>query len=120
MIEGSSIDPNVLNRVRDFVKGHKRVLVFLDSNRSHDHVLRELELYSSFVTKGSYIVVFDTIAEFLAKGIIKNRPWGKGNSPWTAARAFLRKNKKFVVDSVMEDKLVITVAPRGFLKKTKA
>lgn len=119
MIEGSSTDPTVLERVRRFSKGRKRILVFLDSNHSHDHVLRELKLYSPLVTKGSYIVVFDTIAEFLTKGVIKNRPWGRGNSPWTAVRTFLRENKNFVVDRSMENKLVITVAPNGFLKKVK-
>lgn len=117
MIEGSSIDEVVLRKVRKFVRGKKRVLVFLDSNHSHAHVLRELLLYSPFVTKGSYIVAFDTVIEKMPKGSNKNRPWDKGNNPMTAVRAFLRKHKNFVVDKEIEHKLLITAAPGGFLKR---
>ena len=119
MLEGSSVDPVILNKVKKFARGKRKIIVFLDSNHSHAHVLKELELYSPFVTKGSYIVAFDTIAEFLPKGIIKNRPWGKGNSPWTAAREFLRTHKNFVPDKSMENKLAITVAYDGFLKRVR-
>ncbi len=119
MLEGSSVAPEILKKVRKFAKGKKKVLIFLDSSHAHAHVLKELELYSPLVSKGSYIVAFDTIAEFLPKGIIKNRPWGKGNSPWTAVRAFLRKHKNFVPDKNMENKLVITVAPDGFLRRVR-
>ncbi len=119
MIEGSSTDPKVLDKVKKFVKRKKRVLIFLDSSHSHSHVLRELELYSPFVTKGSYIVVFDTIVEFMPKGSVKNRPWDKGNNPFTAVQVFLRKNKNFVVDKQIEHKLLITAAPSGFLKRVK-
>ncbi|MEK7651087.1 MAG: cephalosporin hydroxylase family protein [Patescibacteria group bacterium] len=119
MLEGSSVDPVILNKVKKFARGKRKIIVFLDSNHSHAHVLKELELYSPLVTKGSYIVAFDTIAEFLPKGIIKNRPWGKGNSPWTAAREFLRMHKNFIPDKSMENKLAITVAYDGFLKRIR-
>ena len=117
MIEGSSTDPRVLAKVRRFTRGKKRVLVFLDSNHSGVHVLRELELYAPLVSKGSYIVAFDTVIEKMPKGNNKNRPWDKGNNPMTAVRAFLRKHKNFVVDKEMEHKLLITAAPGGFLKR---
>jgi cephalosporin hydroxylase len=119
MIEGSSVDPKVFGKVKKFAKGKKRIIVFLDSSHNGGHVLKELELYSPLVSKGSYIVAFDTIAEFLPKGIIKNRPWGKGNSPWTAVKKFLRTHKNFVPDKKMENKLVITVAPDGFLRRVR-
>lgn len=119
MLEGSSIDSAIVGKVRAFAKGKKKVLIFLDSNHAHDHVLRELELYSPLVSKGSYIVVFDTIAEDLPRGSIKNRPWDKGSNPKTAVKTFLKTHKEFVVDKSMEDKLLITAAPNGFLKRVK-
>ncbi|MDO8492264.1 MAG: cephalosporin hydroxylase family protein [bacterium] len=118
MIEGSSIDGEVVKKARSLAKG-KKVAVFLDSNHSHAHVLRELELYSPFVSKGSYIVAFDTIAEYMPKGSIVNRLWGKGNSPATAVAVFLKKNKNFANDRSIENKLLITSAPGGFLKRIK-
>ena len=119
MIEGSSTDPRILQSVKKFTRSKKKTLVFLDSNHSHAHVLRELELYSPFVSKGSYIVAFDTVAEFLQKGIIKNRPWGKGNSSWTAVKTFLHTHPDFIPDKEIENKLVVTVAPGGFLRRVR-
>ena len=118
-IEGSSIDSKVVSRVRTFAEGRKKVLVFLDSNHSGAHVLRELELYSPLVSKGSYIVAFDTLVEYMPKGSNKNRPWDKGNNPLTAVKKFLGEHKNFAVDEDMEDKLLMTVAPGGFLKRIK-
>ena len=117
MIEGSSVAPETINQVKKLAKGKKKILIFLDSNHSGTHVLKELELYSPLVTKGSYIVAFDTLVEYMPKGSNKNRPWDKGNNPMTAVRAFLRKHKNFVVDKEMEHKLLITAAPGGFLKR---
>ncbi len=119
MIEGSSIDEAVVRRVRAFATGKHRVLVYLDSNHSHAHVLQELAWYSPLVTKGSYLVVFDTIAEYLPHGLIVDRPWGKGNSPATAVREFLKTHKNFAVDADMDAKLAITVAPGGWLKRIR-
>jgi len=119
MIEGSSIDKSVIKKVYDYSKGMKKVMVLLDSNHTHDHVLKELNLYSPFVTKGSYLVVFDTIAEYMPKNIFSNRQWGKGNNPMSAVREFLKKNNRFKIDKSIEDKLLITVAPSGYLKCIK-
>ena len=116
MIEGSSVDERVIETVRKYAQGKKRVLVCLDSLHTHDHVLRELEAYSLLVTRGSYCVVFDTIVEDLLDEYSKDRPWGKGNNPKTAVRAFLKKNDRFVIDKKIENKLLITVAPDGYLK----
>ena len=119
MIEGSSVDERVIETVRKYAQGKKRVLVCLDSLHTHDHVLRELEAYSLLVTRGSYCVVFDTIVEDLLDEYSTDRPWGKGNNPKTAVREFLKKNDRFVIDKKIENKLLITVAPEGYLKCVK-
>jgi cephalosporin hydroxylase len=116
MIEGSSVDAGVVQNVHTAAQGKKRVLVSLDSLHTHDHVLRELEAYSSLVTKGSYCVVFDTIVEDLPDEYSKDRPWGKGNNPKTAVWEFLKTNNRFAIDKQMENKLLITVAPGGYLR----
>lgn len=119
MIEGSSLDEEVAAKVYKLANGKGPVLVVLDSNHTHEHVIRELELYSPLVTKGSYLVVFDTIVEDMPDEFFPDRPWGKGNNPKTAVREFLKHNKRFVVDRDMEKKLLITVAPEGYLKCIK-
>jgi len=119
MIEGSSIDAKIAEQVYAFVKGRKRVMVFLDSMHTHDHVLKEMELYSPLVTKESYLVVFDTIIEDMPEDFFPDRPWGKGNNPKTAVWEFLKTNDRFEIDKEMEDKLLITVAPDGYLKCVK-
>lgn len=116
MIEGSSIDPAIVAKVRERVAGRGPVLVILDSNHTHEHVLRELELYSPLVKAGSYIVVMDTAIEFLPEGHFPDRPWGKGNNPMSAVHAFLKQNKRFQIDADMHVKLLITVAYDGYLK----
>ena len=119
MIEGSSTDEKVIKEVEKIVKRHKKVMVCLDSLHTHKHVLKELNLYSKFVSKGSYLIVFDTIIEYMPKGFFKDRPWDKGNNPATAVRTFLKNNKNFIIDKEIENKLLITSAPGGFLKKIK-
>lgn len=119
MIEGSSIDEKIIKEVEKITKKHKKILICLDSLHTHNHVLNELNLYSKFVSKGSYLVVFDTIIEYFPKGFFKNRPWDKGNNPATAVKVFLEKNKNFIVDKDIENKLLITAAPGGFLKRIK-
>jgi cephalosporin hydroxylase len=118
LIEGSSTDEAVARRVRALAKG-RRVMVFLDSMHTHDHVRRELELYAPLVTAGSYLVVFDTIIEFLPKSFFPDRPWGPGDNPWTAVREFLKGNRRFTVDEAVERKLLFTVAPGGYLRCVK-
>jgi len=117
MIEGSSTDKNVLGKVEKIAKSHKRILVCLDSFHTHDHVLEELRLYSKFVSVGSYLVVFDTIIEYMPKGFVSDRPWDKGNNPLTAVRKFLKTNKDFKQDTELENKLLWTVCMGGFLRR---
>jgi cephalosporin hydroxylase len=119
MMEGSSTDEAVVGKVRELANGKKRVLVALDSNHTHNHVLKELELYSPLVRTGSYLVVFDTVIEDMPAGYFSDRPWDKGNNPKTAVWEFLRSNDRFVIDKNIENKLLLTVAPDGYLKCIK-
>lgn len=119
MIEGSSIDSEIVKQAYDLAQGKNKVLVILDSKHTHDHVLKELELYSPLVTKDSYLVVFDTVVEDLPDDFYPNRPWGKGNNPKTAVKEFLRTSDRFEIDKNIDSKLLITVAPDGYLKCIK-
>lgn len=119
MIEGSSTNKRVIEQVKKIVRGKKRVLVYLDSNHTYEHVLKELELYSPFVTKGSYLIVFDTIIEEMSKSYFSDKPWSKGNNPKTAVIKFLQRNKNFVIHKNIPNKLLITVAPDGYLRRIK-
>ena len=116
MIEGSSVAPEVIARVRAAAAKAPRVLVVLDSNHTHEHVLRELEAYAPLTSVGSYCVVFDTIIEDLP-GAFPDRPWSTGNSPKTAVREYLEKHPEFRIDRSIQEKLLITVAPDGFLRR---
>lgn len=116
MFEGSSIDPAIVARVIEAAKGRKRVMVVVDSNHTHDHVLGELRAYSPLVTKDSYLVVFDTVVERMPDEFFPDRPWRKGNSPATAVSAFLRESRRFEVDGEIDARYLITVAPQGFLR----
>jgi len=120
MIQGPSTDTIVINEVREHAKNKQRILVCLDSNHTHEHVLKELELYSPFVSIGSYIVVFDTIIEDLPEGYFpQQRPWGIANNPRTAVKEFLKNTNNFIVDTSIDNKLLISVAPGGYLKRIK-
>lgn len=119
MIEGSSIDPKIIEKVKRAGEGHERVLVLLDSMHTHSHVLAELEAYSPLVSIGSYIVVFDTIIEDMPRGYYKDRPWDVGDNPRTAVFEFLRKNPHFEINRDVEKKLAITVARDGFLERVR-
>lgn len=120
MLQGSAIDETLVQQVSEEVKGKQTVLVVLDSNHTHEHVLQELKLYAPFVTPGSYLVVFDTIVEDLPEGYFKEtRPWGLGNNPKTAVWEFLKNNDQFVIDTAVDNKLLISVAPEGYLKRIK-
>lgn len=116
MIEASSIHEDTAAQIRALAVGRKPVMVFLDSNHTHEHVLRELELYAPLVTKGSYLVVLDTVIEDLPEDAFPNRPWSKAHNPKTAVREFLKRDSRFVVEAEVENKLLLTVAPEGFLK----
>jgi len=119
LIQGSSIEPEIVAQVRSLARNRRQILVALDSNHTRDHVRRELELYGPLVTPGSYLVVFDTCVEHTPPELLGGRPWAKGNSPWTAVQSFLRTTDRFVVDTSLADKLQITVCPDGFLKCVK-
>lgn len=116
MIQGSSIDEELVRQVYDFARDKRTVLVALDSNHTHAHVFRELELYTPLVTKGSYLVVFDTIIEDMPADSFPDRPWGRGNNPKTAVWEFLKTTDRFEIDKEIESKLLITVAPDGYLR----
>jgi len=116
MLEGSSTDPAVVGQVFARARGKKSVMVVLDSNHTHEHVLSELRLYSPLVKRGSYLVVLDTAIEDMPEGSFAGRAWGPGNSPKSAVHAFLRENRRFEVDREMHEKLLLTTAPDGYLR----
>jgi cephalosporin hydroxylase len=128
-IQGSSVAPEIVEQVARHAEDHDRIMVFLDSNHTHDHVLEELERYAPYVSKGSYCVVWDTGVEDLPSHMCVDRPWGKGNNPKTAVRAYLerletegRKGRdgselRFEYDRTIEHKITITASPDGFLKR---
>ena len=119
LIEGSSTDKELFQKVLKIAKSYNNVLVILDSNHSHDHVLEELKLYSQLINIGSYCIVLDTIIEDMPKNFFNDRPWDKGNNPKTAVYEFLKNNSCFEIDNQICNKLLITVAPDGFLKRKK-
>lgn len=116
MLEGSSTDLTIAKTVGEIAKNHKTVMVLLDSCHTEEHVLREMELYGPLVTAGSYLVVYDTLVEFEDKSH-NDRPWGKGNSPYTAVQKFLRTHDEFKADETIEEKIVITSCPGGWLRR---
>lgn len=116
MIEGSSIDPTVFRQATQFTQHQSPVLVILDSNHTHEHVLRELQMYSPLVTPGSYLIVLDTIIEDLPAGYFADRHWDVGDNPQTAVREFLEGNPRFARDRELDDKLLISAAPGGYLR----
>lgn len=119
MIQGSSVDAEIIQLVKYMAMGYKRVMVCLDSNHTHDHVLQELHAYAPLVSLGSYCVVFDTCIEDTPDEFYSDRPWCKGNNPKTAVWEYLKTNNDFIIDKSIENKLLITSAPDGYLKKVK-
>ncbi|WP_075292373.1 cephalosporin hydroxylase family protein [Pararhizobium arenae] len=119
MIEGSSIDPAVIDQVRAAAEGKKSVLVCLDSNHTHDHVLAELEAYADLTSVSSYCVVFDTFIEDVPAGSYPDRPWDKGANPKTAVFEWLKSHPEFEIDRSIDARLLISVAPHGYLKRVR-
>jgi len=119
MIQGSSIAPEVVAQVKSRAEGRRRVMVCLDSNHTHEHVLAELNAYAPLVSVGSYCVVFDTIVEDLPGDAYPDRPWGPGDSPKSAAAAYLAGHPEFEIDHAIDHKLLISVAPGGYLKRAR-
>ena len=119
IFDGSSVDTKIVSIVSNKAAKSERVMVILDSNHTHEHVLGELNLYASLVSVGSYCVVFDTVIEDLEGVEFVDRPWGKGDNPKTAVAEFLKTNSDFVVDQGIDEKLLISAAPGGYLKRIK-
>lgn len=117
MIQGSSIAPDIIAQVRAVAANHSRVLVCLDSNHTHAHVLAELQAYAPLTSVGSYCVVFDTIVEDMPAEMFPDRPWGPGDNPKTAVWEYLKTHPEFEIDKSIQHKLLITVAPDGYLKR---
>lgn len=117
MIQGSSIAPEIIEQVKKKAERKQKILVCLDSNHTHDHVLAELEAYAPLTSVGSYCVVFDTVIEDLPDEMFPDRPWGKGNNPKTAVWDYLKTHPEFEIDKTIQHKLLITVAPDGYLKR---
>ncbi len=117
MIQGSSIAPDIVEQVRQVAKGYERILVCLDSNHTHEHVLAELQAYAPLTSVGSYCVVFDTIIEDMPASMFPDRPWGPGDNPKTAVWEYLKTHPEFEVDRSIQNRLLITVAPDGYLKR---
>lgn len=117
MIQGSAIDPGVVEEVRKRASGYQRIMVSLDSNHTHDHVLAELEAYAPLTSVGSYCVVFDTIIEDMPVGSFPDRPWDKGDNPKTAVWNYLERHPEFEIDRAIDNKLLLSVAPDGYLKR---
>lgn len=119
MFQGSSIDDEMIKKVHAFAKRGKKILVCLDSNHTHEHVLAELKAYAHLASIGSYCCVFDTVIEDMPEGSFPDRPWDKNDNPKTAVWEYLKQNDDFVIDKSIENKILITVAPDGYLKRVK-
>jgi cephalosporin hydroxylase len=119
MIQGSSIDDTIVDEVRNYAKDFDSIMLCLDSNHTHDHVLAELNLYADLVTVGNYCIVWDTVIEDAPEHYFDDRPWDRGANPKTAVHEYLSKHDNFVIDRQIQNKLLITVAPDGYLKKIK-
>lgn len=119
MLEGDSTSPEIAEQVFAIAKRHTKILVCLDSNHTHDHVCNELKLYAPLVSVGSYCIVFDTVIEDLSENMFSDRPWGLGNNPKTAVWEFLKTHDEFSIDAEIVQKLLVTEAPDGYLKRVK-
>ena len=118
LIKGSSIEYNTINKIKKIIK-NKKVLVILDSNHTEEHVYKELEIYSKLVNKNSYIIVCDTIINYIKPNSDRKRDWGKNNNPLTAIENFLKKNKNFKYSKNLNKKLLISCNYNGFIKRVK-
>ncbi|OAZ12652.1 cephalosporin hydroxylase [Thalassospira profundimaris] len=118
MLEGSSISDEIFSKVKKVAANYSKILVVLDSNHTHEHVLSELKLYAPLVSVESYCVVFDTVVEDLSNDAFPDRPWGVGDNPKTAVWEYLKTHPEFEIDQAISDKILISVAPDGYLKRT--
>jgi cephalosporin hydroxylase len=117
LIEGSSVEEQIVNQVKNCVSQHKKIMVVLDSNHTHEYVLSELEIYSKFVTKDCFMLVLDTVIDDL--NIDPYRSWGPGSSPKSAVKEFMLKNSaEFIHEQSYEDRALLSVAPYGYWRKS--
>lgn len=116
LYKGSSTDPSVAAKIKSHVKSGQKVMVLLDSNHTHQHVLDELRVYAPLVTKGQYLIVSDTIVEDIPSQTHRPRPWGPGDNPKTALRQYMKESNRFEVDRYMNDKLLLTFSPDGYCR----
>lgn len=119
MIQGSSVSEETYAQVKSHAEKAKTIMVCLDSNHTHDHVLKELELYAPFTSVNSYCVVFDTVVELLPDDMFPNRPWSVGDNPMTAMETYLKDHPEFEIDHQIDNKLLVSVAPKGYLKRLR-
>lgn len=119
LIQGSSVDPAVVAQIQSLAADAKRIMVILDSNHAHAHVLKEMQCYGPLVTAGCYLAVLDTVVEDMDQSLMGSRPWGRGNSPKTAVHEYLKTCDRFVIDKAIDNKLMVSVAPDGYLRCVK-
>ena len=119
MIQGSSVAPEIVAQVHARAAGRQRVLICLDSNHTHEHVLAELKAYAPLTSVNSYCIVFDTVIEDMPAELFPDRPWGPGDNPKTAVWAYLKEHPEFQIDRQIDRKLMISVAPDGYLKRVR-
>ena len=117
MIEKDSTDPHLIEELTKKLKKFKNFYIHLDSNHTHEHVLKELKIYSKFLKKNNYIVADDTIVNEIPNQTYRPRPWSNKRNPMTAVKEFLKKNKKFKIDSDIYEKIYFSASPDGFLIK---
>lgn len=129
MLEGSSISSSTYAAAVEKARGRSKIMVLLDSNHTHEHVLAELQLYAPLVSVGSYCVVYDTIIADMPADAFPDRPWTADRNPKSAVHAYLQqlqaeggkgadgRDLVFEIDRAAENQLLITVAPDGFLRR---
>jgi cephalosporin hydroxylase len=115
LIESDALSPTLHEALKEKTKNVERVMVILDSNHTHEHVKRELELFADFVTPGQYLIVADTVVEYIPEQEHRPRPWGIGNNPATALKEFMSSDSRFELDAVTNSKLLLTSSPGGYL-----
>ena len=116
LIEGSSVDPNIITQIHSHINAGDKVMVQLDSNHTHDHVLQELREYGAMVTPGQFLIVSDTIVEFIPEQTHRPRPWGRGNNPKSALDTYLKETDRFERDLYINDKILATFNPDGYMR----
>lgn len=119
MIEGSSLDDDVVAQARAAAANVERVMVVLDSNHTHAHVLAELRAYGPLVTVSQFLVVADTFVEQIPAQGHRPREWGPGDNPATALGAWLDEVDDFAPDPFVNAKLLLTASPGGYLRRVR-